>query len=119
MPLNSTVALPGDTAPTLVDLRFAEAARLDQLAAETGDERFRRAAGALRGRRAGRPGLPDDDALAGMASMLKTGEAGSVTEAATMEAISVGGRAVDVDRLRRKFRKFRQLAQVRKPTGFW
>ena len=54
-------------------LRTRHAAQLEKVGADTGDERYRRAAAMLRGKPAGRPAVNDTVALAYAESLLDAG----------------------------------------------
>ena len=62
----------------------AAAGLLEILGAASGDSRYRRAAGHLRGAHAGRKMRDDSAALADMAIMLEHGDVGSVRQAAKL-----------------------------------
>jgi len=84
---NNAAAPPGD--PTPLDGLFADAAYLDRRGVETGNEQYRRAAGVLRGRHAGRPRKYGDDVFAAMAHMIETGKARNNSDAAAAFAMTL------------------------------
>jgi hypothetical protein len=91
------------------DLRRAAAEVLTGLADLTGDARFRRAAGIVKGRCAGRPKHDDDDALALVRHLLETRAARSCRAACSLAAAMFCARSHQVpamrDRLQRKLRQ--------------
>ena len=90
--------------------RHAAARLLEILADEFGDSRYRRAAGALRGRFAGRKMRDDQSGLATISVMLERGDAPNVWQAANLVARSaVGERSIEATakRLARKFSEAR------------
>lgn len=110
MPAPEAVAPSGVAPPSLVDALATEAARLDRLAAATGDARYRIAAGILRGRKAGRPRLWGDDVLDTMGDLIDRGE--SEHEAArrvveTFEPAMATNRTID--KVRAAYRRRRKL----------
>jgi hypothetical protein len=90
------------------------AVALDLLAQASGDERFARAAGVVRGRHGGRPRINDSAALAQMAALLRDRAAQSVDAAAAYVARSMPGQhspESTAQRLARKYRRYMQKVQ--------
>lgn len=88
-------------------MRAALADYCDQMANLTNDGRWRQAAGALRGRGAGRRPVDDEAPLAYVEALLASGMAGSLHRACGIAAqMYAASHQVDTmrDRLRRKFR---------------
>lgn len=87
------------------------ASMLRQLAAKTGDERFRWAAAALRQRRPGRRAIDDTAHVEEMAALLASGRVATVARAAALVARTLQGcsgshsEEATADRLRRKYRQ--------------
>ena len=90
-------------------LRTRLAALADRAGAATGDERFPRAAGVLRGRPAGRPAADDSEALEFAESLLDAGLVRSKNAACTRSAIMYSPTSLAIDatraRLMKKFRR--------------
>ena len=82
---------------------------VDELAEATGDPRFARAAGVLRGKQGGRPETDDTKALEFVEDLLTSEAAGSIHDACTQAAIIFSPTDVEIDatiqRLSRKLRK--------------
>ncbi len=95
--------------PKIDEARARIAALADELAKATGDERFRRAAGVLRGKRAGRRAVDDSEALAFAESLLDAGLVRSKNAACTRSAIMYSPTSLAIDatraRLMKKFRR--------------
>jgi hypothetical protein len=91
---------------TLADPATA-ASVLTTLADQTGDRRYARAAGVLRGRTGGRPVKQDYAALERVAALLADGTAASIPQAARFVARAFWGEESSIaaaGRLERKFR---------------
>ena len=82
---------------------------VDELAEATGDSRFARAAGVLRGKQGGRPETDDDKALDFAKALITSGAARSINDACTKAAILFSPTHIEIDatiqRLSRKWRK--------------
>jgi hypothetical protein len=72
-------------APEALD-RASVARWLDQLAASSGDRRYRHAASIVRASHAGRPASPDDALVTEVAWLVDTGRAGTIEAAARLVA---------------------------------
>ena len=86
-------------------LRDRIAALADRAGAATGDERFRRAAGVLRGKRAGRRAVDDTEALAFAESLLDAGLVRSKNAACTRSAIMYAPTSIAIDATRARLMK--------------
>jgi len=95
--------MPEDLTPDRRRARVAEIC--EELAEATGDDRFARAAGALRGKPAGRPATNDGPALAYARSMLAAGLARSKNRACAKAAAIYARRTVDIDSTRARLMK--------------
>src|ERR1700722_14202116 len=86
--------------------RMAYAAKLEAMAKITGDSRYSRAAGALRGKPGGRPPCDDNAALQQMADLIRCGMANGIEQAARFVSRTVPGQhstAATAARLAMKF----------------
>ncbi len=86
-------------------LRARLAALADKSGAATGDERFARAAGVLRGKPAGRRAVDDAEALAYAEAMLDAGLARSKNAACTQAAIMYSPTSIAIDATRARLLK--------------
>jgi hypothetical protein len=88
--------------------RMAYAATLDEMAKSTGDARYARAAGALRGKPGGRPPCDDSAALRQMRDLIACGTASGIEQAARFVSRTVPGQhstAATAARLAMKYRR--------------
>ncbi len=95
--------------PKSARLRDSLATLADRLGEATGDERFPRAAGVLRGKQAGRRAVDDSEALAFAESLLDAGLVRSKNAACTRSAIMYSPTSLAIDATRaRLLKKFRR-----------
>jgi hypothetical protein len=86
-------------------LRARLATLADKSGAATGDERFRRAAGILRGKRAGRRAVDDSEALAFAESLLDAGLVRSKNDACIRAAVLYSPTSLAIDATRARLMK--------------
>ena len=91
--------------PKIDEARARIAALADELAKATGDERFRRAAGVLRGKQAGRRAVDDSEALAYAESLFDAGLVRSRNAACTRAAIIYSPTSIAIDATRARLMK--------------
>ncbi len=91
--------------PKIDEARARIAALADELAKATGDERFRRAAGVLRGKQAGRRAVDDTEALAFAESLLDAGLVRSKNDACIRAAVLYSPTSLAIDATRARLMK--------------
>lgn len=106
MPGGAPIDLAAARAPA--DERALVATLLDRLATLHGDSRYSRAAGAIRGKHAGRRAHSDDAALQHMRGLLEAGTAATVEQAARFVARTMPGQHSAVATTARLATKYRR-----------